>query len=60
MSGVNDNENGLDGVTVATLTYAMGPGANLELESLKSSGFRRNLTENEICKLIYYILHFWL
>ena len=49
--GVNDNEIGLDGVTVATLTYAMGPGANLELESLNNTGLRRNLTEEEICEL---------
>ncbi|XP_072028874.1 alkaline phosphatase-like [Amphiura filiformis] len=46
--GVNDNEMGTDGLPFATLSYAMGPGANLELDSLNKTGKRRNLTEEEI------------
>ena len=51
-TGVNDSEMGTDGLTVATLSYAMGPGANEELKSINETGRRRNLTEEKICEFV--------
>ncbi len=40
------------GLNYPTLSYANGPAAYLELQSLRETGFRRNLTEEETSEFV--------